>query len=101
MKLPATGLSRSTLVAAAPVLGLGVAIGAEDLEVLEPIVVADPIDVVELDRDRLSAPLGNSAVFAPGRLESGVVQAELQVSPRRPTAPHQELLKGDQLTTSR
>jgi|GraSoiStandDraft_30_1057271.scaffolds.fasta_scaffold503366_3 hypothetical protein len=51
------------------VIGLAVAIGAKELEILKPIVEAVAVDVVERKRQPLTAPLRDPAVGARRRFE--------------------------------
>ena len=52
-------------VAAREVLGLAVAVGAEEHEVLEAVVVVDPIEVVQTQRQWSASPSRDPAFLAP------------------------------------
>jgi hypothetical protein len=56
-----------------------VAVGAEDLEVLQSVVVTLPIDVVQCEWDRMPPPFTESAGLAAPSLEAGVEQPTLEV----------------------
>lgn len=76
-------LPRDPLVPRAMSLERGRAVRAEDPEVLDPVVIADAIDVVEDQSHRPAAPLRALAtVLADRGLETGVVKAPLQVTSR-------------------
>src|SRR4051794_35709407 len=54
----------------APAVGLTVAVGAEEREVLEAVVVALAVDVVQLERERGIAPFGDAALLARSFLQA-------------------------------
>jgi hypothetical protein len=58
---------------------LAVAVGAEDLQVLEPVVAAVAVDVVELERQRPPAPLRDPARLTMAREQPSVDEAVLDV----------------------
>ena len=62
------------------VLGLAVAVRAQQLEVLETVVPTIAVDVVEFHRQRPAAPLGQTAVLALVDPEAVGEQAALQVA---------------------
>jgi hypothetical protein len=51
-------------------VGLAVAVGTEEAKILEPVVGAIAVDVVELHAERLALPRRDPALLAPVRLES-------------------------------
>jgi hypothetical protein len=53
-----------------PGLRLRVAVAAEDTEVLQSVVGVVPVDVIELQRERLAPPLRQPAALATGLLET-------------------------------
>jgi hypothetical protein len=57
------------------------AIRTEELEILEPVVVAVSVHVMKRHRDRLSLPLLDPTNFAAMRLETAVQEAQLEVMP--------------------
>ena len=54
----------SPRISAAVGLGLTVAVRAKHPEVLEPMVVLDTIDVIDVSHERLPAPFGETAFLA-------------------------------------
>jgi hypothetical protein len=58
-----------------------VAIAAEELKVLKPVVRSIAIDVVQGHTERLSHPLGQPASFALVVLDAGTDQPSLEVTP--------------------
>src|SRR4051812_6088122 len=75
------------------------AVRAEQLEVLEPVVVAIAIHVVQLERDRETAPCGESAFLASLSLDSGRDQPKLDVVPAPPAPARQQNVKGHRVWT--
>jgi hypothetical protein len=55
------------------------AIRAQELQVLEPVVVAVAVYMMKLKRQRTSAPLAQSASLASRVLECGVEQPQFDV----------------------
>src|SRR3712207_3958428 len=84
------GRARSRRASSAPasreVLRLAVAVRAEQLEVLEPVVVAVPVDVVERHAQRRAAPLLEAAALAPVLLEPQAEEPPLHVPPAAPAS---------------
>jgi hypothetical protein len=72
-----------------------VAVRAQQAQVVEPVVVAMSVDVVQRHAQRAPAPLRDAAALAPVRLEPEGEQALLEVlsAPRR----RQQLLQGHRL----
>jgi len=56
-----TGDGGSPSVAAGEVVGLAVTVGAQQLEIVEPVVVANAVDVMQSEGDRLSTPILQAA----------------------------------------
>jgi hypothetical protein len=70
-------------IAAAVGFQRGAAIRAHDAEVLQPIIVADTVDVIEDQRQPASAPqLSLTAQLAPACLEAFLIEPLLQMAPR-------------------
>ena len=69
----------SLSVASCPTSGLAVAVRAEDLEVLESVVAAVAVDVVQLQRERVAQPLVDPATLAVARQQAGGEQAALEM----------------------
>ena len=81
-------------VAPCPRSRLAVAVGTEDLEVLEPVVLAVTVDVVQRQGNRSVVPLLRAARLAPTGLQASVVQALLYVVAIASRPRHQELIEG-------
>ena len=70
---------------------LAVAVGTEQPEILKPVVVGYAVDVVERERQRPVAPLGEPALFTFVLLQALADQAPFEVEPMGPTALDQKL----------
>lgn len=87
-----------TPIPTAPVGRLRVAVRAQELEVLEPVVLADAVLVVELHANWLSTPLGEPAPLASVLLKPGPDKAGLQMLPARLGAvSYEQLIEGDEM----
>ena len=73
---------------------LGVAIGAEQAEIRQSVVIAFPIDMVKLQGDWPSVPAVTSARLTPPFLEPGQDQPLLQVIRQSGSAFDQQYLEG-------
>src|SRR2546421_12282749 len=80
---PASGSVLETAhdAAAREVVGLAVAVGAQQAQVLEPVVEVVAVHVVKGHGERSTAPLGDAAVLATIVLEAVRDQAMLEVAP--------------------
>jgi hypothetical protein len=68
-----------------------VAVAAQKDDVLEPVVGAVTVHVVELRVERLSAPFGDSALLAPVLLQTFGKQAKLEVMAACPTTDDKQV----------
>jgi hypothetical protein len=75
---------------------LAVTVRAEEQEVFEAVVVSVAVDVVERDPNRLSSPLGETALLAPFLLQACLEKPCLEVSSVASPAVGEQLLDGDQ-----
>src|SRR5215212_6674580 len=66
-------------VTAAPVLRLRMAVRAEQHQILNPVVERVAVAVVQLQRERLSTPLAQAALFAGVRQKPCLAKTLLQV----------------------
>src|SRR5436305_1647114 len=78
------------------VLGQAVAVRAEEAEVLEAVVVANPVLVVQLQAQPRAEPVGDAAALAPALLEAFGEESLLEVSPSRPPADYQQCFDRNQ-----
>jgi len=70
----------------------GVAIRTDDPEVVEAVVVVNPVDVVEDQRHPTAVPLlALTAQLAPRHLESSVVQPALQATAAVPAVLNEDI----------
>ena len=73
-----------------------VAVRADDLEVLEAVVVGPAVDVVKDERHLAAAPvLSLAAELAATLLQAGLVQALLEMASVVGTAGHEHFFEGD------
>ena len=70
---------------------LGVAVRTKQRKVLEAVVEAVPIDVVQRDRQGAAAPLGNAAALTSGTLEALCDQPPLELTARCRSVPREKL----------
>jgi hypothetical protein len=71
-----------------------VAVGAEQHEVLQPVVAPIAVHVVEGHRQGASTPLPDAAVFAPIGLQALCEKTPLELSARSGSGPREEVLGG-------
>ena len=78
-------------IAPAVVWRLRVAVRAEEFKILEPVVVAIAVHVVQRHRERLPAPVGDPALLAPILLEPRTEEPVLKVASSARSSRHKEL----------
>jgi hypothetical protein len=69
------------------------AVRAQNLKVLEPVVVAVAVDVMQGERDPEAPPFSQPTCLAATRLDPGIEQTSLEVITVAPRASNQELLE--------
>jgi hypothetical protein len=85
-----------------PIVGLRVAVPAKKLEILDSVVTAITIDVVQLHIQRLTHPTGDPAALAAVLLQTLLDQALLEMTATRLGAPcDKQLLNRDLTRTGR
>src|SRR5262245_24544440 len=82
-------------VSAAVGVGLAVAVGTAQLDVLRAVVRPIAVLVMQLGIQRLAAPVGESALFTPVLLKTGLHQPRLQVAAAGATPDHEQLFQGN------
>jgi hypothetical protein len=65
-----------------------VAVGTQDEQVLQPVVVADAVAVVELEGKTTSPPLGQSTLLAMSRFQPSGEEAVFEVPPAGLSSDH-------------
>jgi len=83
----------AALVARAPRIGLAVAVGTQQPQVLQAVVQTVPVDVMQFQRQRPATPIGQAAGLAPPPLEPRHQQPRLDVLARPSSSRRQNQIQ--------